>query len=80
MAGTLVTVKTNFSPPFTFDPLASGQGAKGILALIRPTVDISLPVVGNQHYAPYGEPTEYGVLLLGVVGALALYGAYKLLT
>lgn len=76
-----ITIRTNFTPAFTFNPISktSATGAKDFLfKLLRPSVDTSLPLLGDHHYAPAGEPTGYGLAVMGGVLALALYGAFKL--
>lgn len=73
-----ITIQTNFSPAVTFDPKTRKQGLS-LLSIIQPSVDIDLPVVGNFHYAPYGEPNGFGVFVLIAIAALAIYGAYKII-
>lgn len=76
-----VTIKTNFSPPISFDPLAKKEIQKtgfSFIEILRPSIDLELPVVGKIHYAPAGEPTGYGFLIGIAVGLLALFGAYTL--
>lgn len=81
MADLFVSVRSNFSPTVTFDPtkVDTSPLRGGILKLLQPSIDVNIPIVGNKHYAPYGEPTGWGVLVFAIVIALALYGTYKLL-
>ncbi len=82
MSALAVTVKTNFSPAYSFDPTVKQQtsGVAGaILKVVKPSFDFSVPVLGNLHWAPYGEPNGAGEIGLVVVALLAVYGLYKLL-
>lgn len=77
------TFKTNFTPEFSFNPLQKVAPAPGlrtaIMKLIQPSIDLDLPIVGKTHYAPYGEPTGWGLFLLAALLLLSAYGAWKLL-
>ena len=77
-----LTIKTNFTPPVTFNPFQKADLKKSgvnLLSILQPAVSGELPIIGKVNYAPKGEPTGYGTVLMLFVGALALYGAYKLL-
>lgn len=69
-------IETNVTPPiFIGDPLRGGGGAD--LSWLQPKItgDIAgIPVV----YAPYGEPSGYGMIVFGAVILLAIYGAIRI--
>ena len=76
-----LTIRTNFTPDITFNPFskASPETKNLILDILQPSIDGTLPIVGEIHYAPHGDPTSSGLIALIGVGMLALYGAYKLI-
>lgn len=77
------TIRTNFTPEFSFNPLQKVAPAPGLrsalMRLVQPSIDVDLPIVGRTHYAPYGEPTGWGIFAFAIVLFLALYGAFRLL-
>ena len=78
----LITIQTNFTPPLTLNPLSKSdvKGGKNFLTtILQPSIDANLPILGNVHYAPAGEPSGYGVIILVAIGALAAYGLYKII-
>lgn len=77
-----LTFRTNFTPPITLNPFSKSEVKEAGFSfskLLQPSVDGVLPIIGEVHYAPNGEPSGYGVALVAVVAALALYGTYKLI-
>lgn len=79
----IVTIRTNITPPFVFDTSgkspAAGAGGE-LLKLIQPSINADLPApIGPLHYAPAGEPSGFGMIVLSLIVGLALYGAYKLI-
>lgn len=78
-----VTIRTNFTPPITFNPFQKAEIKKtgvSLLSIIQPAIDTDLPIIGENHYAPHGEPTGFGTILVIAVAGLAAYGAYKLVS
>lgn len=74
-----ITIKTNFTPPITFDPFGREKtSGRSLLGVLQPSIEGNLPFVGDIHYAPKGNPSGQGVILFYVVIGLALYGAYKI--
>jgi hypothetical protein len=75
----IVTVKTNFTPPFTYDDSQPPSGASGmILKLLQPSVSWSgVPLIGDGERAPYGEPSGWGLFVLLLAVGLAGYGGYE---
>lgn len=74
-----VTIRTNFTPPFTFDPTDKPQGSSALMKLIQPSVSGDFPIIGDVHFEPYGKPNEWGLVVLYAVVILALYGLYKII-
>ena len=77
---TSVTIRTQFSPPFTFDPFAEtppDAPPNPILALVKPEITIDT-AGGALVMAPYGEPTANYLprlvagVAIGVLGFVAL--------
>ena len=75
-----VTIRTQFSPPITFDPFAEvppDAPPNPILALLKPEVEIET-AGGAIVMAPYGPPTENYLprlivgVVVGIVGAIGL--------
>ena len=77
----IITVKTNFTPPFTYDDSSPASGASGaILKIIQPSVSwADVPLFGDGSKAPYGEPSGWGFALLLLAAGLAGYGGYELI-
>jgi hypothetical protein len=75
-----VTVRTNFTPTFTYDSTTPPSGASGILQkLLQPSVVATdVPLIGDVDYTPYGPPSEWGLLLLLSLAGLTAYGGYAL--
>lgn len=83
---TEITVRTNFTPDISFDPLAPKPAgddiadlSKTVLRFVKPSFDIQVPGLGRKHYAPYGEPTQAGLIVSVIVLGLAAYGLWRLL-
>lgn len=77
-----LTVRTNFTPPFTFNPFSKSElkeGGLSITKILQPSIDGVLPIVGEVHYAPNGQPTGYGEMVLALIVGLAVYGAFRLI-
>lgn len=75
-----LTIRTNFTPPVTINPLSKTDATglrKVLLSLFQPAVDGELPIVGNIHYAPAGDPTGYGLYVMAAIALLAVIGAYQ---
>lgn len=79
-----VTIRTQFTPPITFEPaFEAGPDGEPVPssgfsfgALVRPSITVE-GAFGQQHYAPYGEPSaNYVPYMLG--GAAAVFAAGSL--
>lgn len=74
-----ITIRTNFTPPITFDAdnkQDSRGGINALLKLLKPSIDGTVPILGNVHRAPWGEPTQFGGFIAFGIIALAAFGAY----
>lgn len=85
MAGNVLTgeLDTNLLPPI---PLAIGGPADGssllnvLGPLLRPSITVTAPLIGDYHFAPYGEPIPgLGAVVSIILAVLVLYGAVRLL-
>lgn len=76
-----LAVKTNFTPKISYDSSAPSSGASAkILTLLKPSLDVQHPLFGNKvhHFAPYGEPSGWGLFILASLAGLCAYGGYEL--
>ena len=75
-----LVVKSNFTPPFTYDSDSPPSGASGfLLKLVKPSVVATdIPFIGDKTYEPYGPPSGWGIALLLALAGLSVYGGYAL--
>jgi hypothetical protein len=75
-------IVTNFTPALTVDTSVKKVDKSGslLLRLVSPSVTVDLGALGSAHYAPYGEPSQFGWSVLLVILGLAVYGLFKLIS
>lgn len=72
----IAIISSNVTPDIPLYAPASGQGAGGLLAFIRPSVTI----LGGSAIAPAGTPTPgLGVIVFAATIGLAAYGLVRLI-
>ncbi len=85
MSGAVLTgsLDSNLLPSI---PLAvGGPGDRSPLLdylgpLLRPSITVTAPLIGDYHFAPYGEPIPgIGLVVSIALAVLIVYGAFRLL-
>lgn len=71
---------SNITPPIPLNGAGGGGFSQKLMALIRPGIVGTLPLVGAVNVAPYGAPTPgVGTVVFYSVLGLASYGLFILL-
>lgn len=76
----MIVLRSNFTPDISLDLSRSriGKAKSKLFQLFQPSFDLDVPVLGKYHYAPFGEPSGWGLAVFSLAAGLAIFGAFVL--